>query len=179
MEHEHERERVERPAPRPTTVARPKGSPAAASFVQPVLLHTAQQPAISSSLFLGAGWSNGYGGGCGAWSRWRRGWLVRVAAPTPMESGSLPPVVVDQGAHTMKVGFAGEAGPRRRVPTCTVRDRGGRRYVGDQLSECAEPVGLAARHRRRRRRSQLRLRLRWERWETPPPPRRWSRWSPR
>ena len=60
-----------------------------------------------------------------------------------MESGSLPPVVVDQGAHTMKVGFAGEAGPRRRVPTCTVRDRGGRRYVGDQLSECAEPVGLA------------------------------------
>mmetsp|Transcript_49952 Transcript_49952/g.116998 ORF Transcript_49952/g.116998 Transcript_49952/m.116998 type:complete len:454 (-) Transcript_49952:158-1519(-) len=52
-------------------------------------------------------------------------------------------VVLDNGGHTCKAGFAGEAEPKRIVPNLIARSKAERKtYVGDQFDSCADFSGL-------------------------------------
>ena len=64
--------------------------------------------------------------------------MPRTAKPVER---SLPSqtLVVDNGAYTVKAGFANnntEAGDCHVIPNCIARDRGKRTWVGAQLEKC-------------------------------------------
>jgi actin-related protein 6 len=71
-------------------------------------------------------------------------------AAAPAASAAAPPagppaVVIDSGAYSTKVGFAGQDAPTRCMPSVVAREGERRKYVGDAVSQCADPSGLAFR----------------------------------
>lgn len=55
-------------------------------------------------------------------------------------------VVMDNGAATLKIGFAGEAGPRKEMPNCVVRGKGAKRqFIADQVDSCEDIQSLTFR----------------------------------
>lgn len=54
-------------------------------------------------------------------------------------------VVMDVGAYCIKVGLAGQALPSRVLPSVVAREGDRRKYVGDAISQCADPSGLTFR----------------------------------
>lgn len=59
--------------------------------------------------------------------------------PASANSGT---VVIDNGAGTLKFGFAGEAEPRKVMPSAIVTGSLKRRYVGDEVSGCKNFANL-------------------------------------
>eukprot|EP01043_Picozoa_sp_COSAG02_P038253 COSAG02_NODE_2936_length_7703_cov_33.498816_3_plen_450_part_00 len=54
-------------------------------------------------------------------------------------------VVMDVGAYCIKVGLAGQVLPSRVLPSVVAREGDRRKYVGDAISQCADPSGLTFR----------------------------------
>ena len=55
----------------------------------------------------------------------------------------MPTVVLDNGAHTIKVGYAGQNSPAKTIPNYAVRPRREQRlYIGDQIAYIADQSSL-------------------------------------
>lgn len=69
---------------------------------------------------------------------------LATGAPDRAPAG-LPAVVMDIGAYCTKVGLAGHERPARVMPSVVAREGDRRKYVGDAISQCADPSGLTFR----------------------------------
>ncbi|CAG7837909.1 unnamed protein product, partial [Allacma fusca] len=77
-------------------------------------------------------------------SKLKRGITERTMAPTPpVDLSTLPVVVLDNGASTMKLGLATDSRPRV-IPNCISKTKSERRrpFIGNQIDDCRDTSGL-------------------------------------
>ena len=56
--------------------------------------------------------------------------------------GGRPAVVIDNGAYSMKLGWAGQSAPARVMASGVAREDDRRKYVGDAIEQCPDPSRL-------------------------------------